>query len=262
MRWVRFATGNGAVYGIVEGDAVQEVEGDPFAGYQPAGRRHKLADIRFLIPVVPGTFYAAGLNYREHVIAVADKLGVAPKLPKAADIGYRANNSLIAHGDTIVIPADATERVQYEGEVVAVIGRKTRNIGAADALSCVLGYTIGNDLSERSWQGEDNTLWRAKNTDTFAPMGPWIETEFDIARARTRVRVNGKETIDFATADMVFDIPTYISRISRYVTLYPGDVIWMGTDGSGPNLKHGDVVEIDITGIGTLRNPIVREGAA
>ena len=262
MRWVRFSAGDRAVYGIVEGDTVLEVDGDPFAGHRPTGRRHPLEGLNYLLPVVPPTFYAAGLNYREHVIAVANSRGETPSLPAAADIGQRANNSLLPHGEPIVIPADASERVQYEGELVAVIGRKTKNISEADALSCVLGYTIGNDMSERTWQAQDRTLWRAKNIDTFAPMGPWIETDFDIAKARTKVRVNGKQTIDFATGDMIFSLATFISRTSRYCTFYPGDVVWMGTDGSGPNLKHGDVVEIEITGIGTLLNPVVREGQA
>lgn len=262
MRWVRFEAEGRAVYGLVEGDTVHEVHGDPFSTHSRSGKSFDLDSVKLLIPVVPPTFYAAGLNYREHVIVLANKRGEVPKLPKSADIGYRANNSLIAHGEAIVIPADATERIQYEGELVAVIGRQTKNVTEAEALSCVLGYTIGNDVSERSWQAEDTTMWRAKNTDTFAPMGPWIETDLDISSARTRVRVNGQQMIDFATGDMVFGIAAFISRMSRYVTLQPGDVIWMGTDGSGPYLKHGDTVEIEITGIGTLSNPVIRAGSA
>jgi 2-keto-4-pentenoate hydratase/2-oxohepta-3-ene-1,7-dioic acid hydratase in catechol pathway len=259
MRWIRYAADGRESYGILEGDDVVEVRGDPFAGYERLASRRKLSAVRLLVPVVPRTFYAAGLNYAEHVVAVANKRGELPKLPPAADIGYRANNALIAHGEPIVIPADATERVQYEGEIVVVIGRQAKQLSEAEAFSCVLGYTIGNDVSERTWQAEDRTLWRAKNTDTFKPMGPWIETELDLDAARTIVRVNGDKKIEFATNSMIFGIATFIARMSRYVTLHPGDVIWMGTEGHTENIGHGDIVEVEITGIGRLINPVVRE---
>jgi 2-keto-4-pentenoate hydratase/2-oxohepta-3-ene-1,7-dioic acid hydratase in catechol pathway len=121
----------------------------------------------------------------------------------------------------------------------------------------VLGYTIGNDVSERVWQKSDRTLWRAKNCDTFKPMGPWIETEVDLQALETRIRRNGEETLRFPTNDMIFGVATYLSTMSRYLTLYPGDVVWMGTDGSSPDLVANDVVEVEITGLGTLRNPFI-----
>ena len=260
MRWVRFAAEGRQVYGIVEGDSVVEVKGDPFAGYERTASRHPLRGLKLLVPVEPRTFYAAGLNYAEHVTEMARKRGEQPKLPPAADIGYRANNALIADGEAIVIPKDAGERVQYEGELVAVIGKQAKHLSERDALSCVLGWTIGNDMSERDWQAGDRTLWRAKNADTFKPMGPWIETDFDLDRAQTIVRVNGAEKIRFRTNSMIFGPATFISRMSHYCTLYPGDVVWMGTEGAPRNLKHGDMCEIEITGIGILRNPLVREG--
>jgi 2-keto-4-pentenoate hydratase/2-oxohepta-3-ene-1,7-dioic acid hydratase in catechol pathway len=260
MRWIRFEKEGRRAYGIVEGDSVIEVTGDPFAGYERTANRHALRAVKLLVPVEPRTFYAAGLNYAEHVIEMAKKRGEEPKLPQAADIGYRANNALIAHGEPIVIPADASERVQYEGELVAVIGKKAKRLSEQEALGCVLGWTIGNDVSERVWQASDRTLWRAKNTDTFKPMGPWIETDFDLDRAYTIVRVNGAEKIRFRTNSMIFGPAAFISRMSQYLTLYPGDVVWMGTEGAPENLRHGDTVEIEITGIGTLANPVVREG--
>ena len=260
MRWVRFELDGKPAYGILEGDLVTEVEGDPFAGYRTTARRRPLALLKLLVPVEPRTFYAAGLNYAEHVTAMARRRGEEPKLPPAADIGYRANNALVAHGEKIVIPADAGERVQYEAELVAVIGKRARNLTEADALSCVLGYTIGNDMSERDWQAQDRTLWRAKNTDTFKPMGPWIETDVDLDKLETIVRVNGTEVERFKTSSWIYGVTTFLARMSRYVTLYPGDVVWMGTEGAPKNLKHGDTVEIEITGIGKLTNPVVREG--
>ena len=156
------------------------------------------------------------------------------------------------------MPPDA-KRVQYEGELAVVIGKRTRHVSEAEALSCVLGYTIGNDVSERTWQKSDRTLWRAKNTDTFKPMGPWIETDVDLDKMETVIRVNGKETGRFRTNEMIFGVVPFLVELTKYFTLSPGDVIWMGTDGASPDLKDGDVVEIDITGIGTLRNTFVAE---
>jgi 2-keto-4-pentenoate hydratase/2-oxohepta-3-ene-1,7-dioic acid hydratase in catechol pathway len=126
----------------------------------------------------------------------------------------------------------------------------------------VLGYTIGNDVSERTWQRNDRTFWRAKNSDTFKPMGPWIETDVDLDALVTIVRLNGREVSRFRTNEMIFGVAEYISTMSRCLTLYPGDVVWMGTDDPTLDMVAGDVVEIEIDGIGTLRNPVVAEDAA
>lgn len=257
MRWIRFsAPAAAASWGIEEGGRIRAVRGSPFDGHEPSGSVHDLADVRIEVPFVPRTFYAAGLNYVAHI----REHGGTAAIPAKPDIGYRAVNALIAHDAPVVIPSDAT-KVQYEGELAVVIGRKARHLSEADALSCVLGYTIGNDVSERVWQKGDRTLWRAKNSDTFKPMGPWIETAFDLDAARTTVRLNGAVTTTFATNDMLFGVRTFIAAMSRYLTLHPGDVIWMGTDGTSPDLKPGDVVEIEISGIGTLRNPFVAAAA-
>ena len=264
MRFLRFTAGSTTSLGILEGETIAEITGDLFGpegtGWQRTGRKHTLSAVRIEVPLVPPTFYAAGLNYVAHVKEAAEKRGEEPKLPPAADIGYRAVNALTAHDTDVVIPADAPDQVQYEGEIVVVIGKTARNVSEAEALDYVFGYTIGNDVSERTWQRGDRTFFRAKNTDTWKPMGPWIETELDLDAAMTVVRVNGVETIRFPTNEMLYGIATFISRTSHYCTLVPGDVLWMGTDGTSPNLKHGDVVEIDVTGIGTLRNRFVRAG--
>ncbi len=259
MRWVRYETDDGAAYGVVEGDMVEQVAGDPFSGYEMTGKQTALNELRLLIPFEPKTFYAAGVNYEEHVREAAALLGREPDIPQKPDIGYRANNALIAHGEPIVKPADATERLQYEGELVVVIGREAKHLSEADALSCVLGYTIGNDVSERTWQAGDRTLWRAKNSDTFKPMGPWIETDVDLDALRTTVRLNSEVVSEFATNNMVFGVETYISAMTRYLTLHPGDMIWMGTDGATQNMQPGDVCDVEISGIGTLSNPVVGE---
>ena len=261
MRWIRFTAEGRTAYGILEGDRIAEVTGDPFRGYGTTSRKHDLAAVKIEVPVIPPTFYAAGLNYVEHVKEGAARRGETPNIPAKPDMGYRAANALIAHGETVVIPADATEKVHYEGEIVAVVGRKAKHLTEQDALSCLLGWTIGNDVSERTWQKADRTFWRSKNTDTFKPMGPWIETDLDLDAAETIVRLNGEVRTRFATNHMLFGVAKFIATMTRNVTLHPGDVIWMGTDGVSPDLKHGDVVDIEITGIGHLINPFIREGA-
>src|SRR5262245_34153729 len=260
MRWIRFSHQSRTAYGILEGDRIAEVAGDPFVGWERTARAHDLKAVKIEVPVVPPTFYCVGLNYAEHIREVAAKQGIKANLPTQPDVGYRAVNALIAHDEPVVIPRDAS-KVHYEGELAVVIGKKAKSLSKAEALSCVLGYTIGNDVSERVWQKSDRTLWRAKNTDTFKPMGPWIDTDVDLDALETRIRRNGKETLRFRTNAMIFGVAKYISTMSRYLTLFPGDVIWMGTDGSSPDLQAGDVVEVEISNLGTLRNPFLAEAA-
>ena len=257
MHWARFGHEGAALYGIVEDDVIEAVEGTPFGEYRRTGIRRPLTDITWLPPVVPPTFYCVGLNYAEHVLMEAKLRGAEPVLPSKPDVGYRARSALIGHRAPIVLPPDATERVEYEGELACVVGRPAKHLTRDDALACLLGYTIGNDVSERTWQAEDRTLWRAKNTDTFKPMGPWIETDFDLDAALTRVRVNGRQVIEFRTGRMIFGVVDYLVEITRYITLHPGDVLWMGTEGHADPIKAGDTVDIEITGIGTLSNPVV-----
>ena len=259
MKWCRFQSEGRSAYGIIENDTVTEVTGSPFDTYARTATTTPLSRAKLLVPVIPPTFYAAGVNYREHVTEMAHRRGEKPKFPPQADVGYRASNALVATDEPIVIPRDATEEVQYEGELVVVIGKRCKRVSEADALDCVFGYTIGNDVSERVWQRNDRTLWRGKNTDTFKPMGPWIVTGLDPDALRVTIRVNGKEMFSYAVKDAIFGVRQFISRMSQCLTLHPGDVLWMGTDGATENIKHGDVVEIEIPGIGVLRNPVVRE---
>src|SRR6202012_3480667 len=179
---------------------------------------------------IPRTFYCAGINYAAHIREMAHKRGVEPVFPEKADIGYRANNALIAHEQPVVIPPHAPPKVNYEGELVVIIGKQAKHLTEANAMSCVFGYTIGNDVSERTWQRGDRTFWRGKNTDTFKPMGPWIVTGLDPGALNVTIRLNGSEMFTYAIKDAIFSLPHYIARMSRYLTLYPGDVIWLGTD--------------------------------
>ena len=180
-------------------------------------------------------------------------------MPGQADIGYRSNNALIGSGHDIVIPADSQGPLEYEGELVAVIGRTAKNVSEARSLEYVAGYTLGNDVSERSWQKSDRTLWRAKNTDSFKPMGPRIVSRIDPMNQVIEVRINGKTVSSYSTRGMIFSVAQYIARMSRYLTLYPNDVIWFGCDGPTlPALEDGDVVEVVNDAIGVLANRVRR----
>lgn len=262
MKFGRFERDNQVFFGIVEGDEIEEIEGSPFTSFRKSGRRHRLVSLKLLVPCVPANFYCAGLNYAAHIEWANARTAKSYKVPEKADVGYRSANALIAAGETVVIPADSPGPVHFEGELVAVIGRKARHLSEADALSCVLGYTLGNDLSERSWQKMDRTLWRAKNCDSFKPMGPFITTGLDPMNLTISVNVNGERASQYHTGKMLFSAQHYIAQISRYMTLWPGDVIWLGTDGpTEPALEDGDRVEIIQKDIGVLGNPVVRARA-
>jgi len=259
MRFVRYEQAGQVRHGLVEGEHVAELRGGLFDTPQKTGRREPLAALQLLPPIIPGTFYAAGVNYMAHRKSAAAASGQPLELPKEQHIGYRANNALIGHGDAIVIPADSSGKVQFEGELVVVIGKTARHVKREDALSIVFGYTIGNDVSERVWQKADRTFWRGKNADTFKPMGPWIDTEARLDDMFTTVRLNNQEVSRFRTTDMVFGIAETIEAITRYITLAQGDVIWMGTDDPTLDMVAGDEVEVELTGLGVLRNPVVAQ---
>ena len=259
MRWVRVKTQNGPSYGIINNDIISLVRGNLFETIELTGEEIKLANAKIMVPLEPKTFYAAGLNYAQHVIEQAKANGREPNIPDEPHVGYRANNALIADGEPIIKPNDSSEEFQYEGELVVIIGKKGKNLTEDEALDIVFGYSIGNDISERKWQREDRTMWRAKNSDTFKPLGPWIETDVDLNSLTTRVTVNNREVISFKTNSMIFGVKKFISTMSKYLTLVPGDMIWMGTEGHSENLKIGDVCNVSISGIGTLSNQIIAD---
>ena len=207
------------------------------------------------------TFYCVGLNYAEHIREAAAKQGIKANLPKQPDVGYRAVNALIAHEEPVVIPRDA-RRCSTKASSPSSSARRAKHLSEAEALSCVLGYTIGNDVSERVWQKSDRTLWRAKNTDTFKPMGPWIETEVDLDALETRVRVNGRETTRFRTNAMLFGVATYISHDHPLCHPPPRR---HHLDGHRRHLARPQAPATwsrsKSQGIGLLRNPFVAAGA-
>jgi 2-keto-4-pentenoate hydratase/2-oxohepta-3-ene-1,7-dioic acid hydratase in catechol pathway len=258
MIWCRFDDAGHPRYGLVEGDMIIPVTGDPFTGFEPlsAGPR-PVSDVRLLPPVIPGTFFCAGLNYKGHAqrAAAGDHAVAVPDRP---EIGYRANSALIGPGEPIVRPSDYDEPLFAEGELVAVIGRTARYCSREEARDVVFGWTIGNDVSARTWQRTDRTFWRAKNSDTFKPLGPYIVTGADPLAGTTTLRVDGTVAAAFPTGDMLFDPFDFISAMSRYITLRPGDVVWMGTDETAA-IVPGQVVEVSIDGLGTLANPVIEE---
>ena len=164
MRWLKFTAAGNTSWGIIEGDKVLAVSGDPIGAWQKTTQSHALKDVKIELPLIPRTFYCVGLNYLKHLKEAADKAGTVPIVPDRPEIGYRAQNALIAHGEDVVIPSFATDKIHYEGELAVVIGKKAKHLTAANAMDCVFGYTIGNDVSERSRSSRDR-LPRAERAD-------------------------------------------------------------------------------------------------
>ncbi len=257
MRYARCGLEGREFYAIVEEAEVAEISDAPWRAHE-RGSRHPLAAVTFLPPVIPPTFYAAGFNYKAHN-RHHEELGYDPvKVGPHPEVGYRAQSALVGHGAAIVKPSDVAGRFETEAEVVAVIGRAIKHATREQAKAAVFGWTIGNDVSARVWQHADRTFWRAKNSDTFKPMGPWIATDIDPLQSTTTVRRNGEVDAHFATGDMIFDPYDFIVEITKYITLHPGDVLWMGADGNTP-MDVGDVIDIEISGIGILSNTVVGE---
>jgi 2-keto-4-pentenoate hydratase/2-oxohepta-3-ene-1,7-dioic acid hydratase in catechol pathway len=248
-RYIRYRSGSRISYGILEGDNIQELSGDFFQS-AATGVTHRLADVKLLHPSTPGKILAVGLNYKSH-------LGERPA-PKTPEIFYKPVSSLQNPGDPIVLPRDSAN-VHYEGELVIVIGKQAKNVSPEDARATIFGVTCGNDVSERDWQhgpAKDLQWWRAKGSDTFSPLGPAIVTGIDYSNLLLQTRLNGEVVQKQFTSDLLFDCPTIVSYISGWVTLEPGDLIYTGTPGSTRKMSAGDIVEVEIDGIGILRNPV------
>jgi 2-keto-4-pentenoate hydratase/2-oxohepta-3-ene-1,7-dioic acid hydratase in catechol pathway len=256
MRLARFSGADGAIrHGIVEGDTIALIDGDFLGERHRTGKTVPLAGVRLLAPIVPPNLIAIGANYLAHA-----KEGNADA-PKQPIVFIKATTAVTDPGAQVILPAMAPGEVDYEAELAVVIGKKAKDVTEARALDYVLGYTCANDISARDCQRGDAQWARAKSFDGFAPMGPWLETEFDPTNARVRLRLNGKVMQDASTELMIFTVRVLISYLSRCMTLLPGTVIMTGTPaGCGfaqkPPLwmRPGDVVEVEISGIGTLRN--------
>lgn len=252
MRIARFSHDDAIRFGIVDGTDLVVLAGDPlFAGFDTTGERVSLADVALLAPVIPRSkVIGIARNYRDHAAELGNEVPAEPMM------FLKPNTSVIGPGDVIVRPTQS-QRTDYEGELAAVIGRVAKNVSVEDALDYVFGYTIGNDVTARDLQKTDGQWARAKGFDTFCPLGPAIETEFTPGPdVRITTRVNGEVRQDGTLGEMVHSVAEFISYASHAFTLLPGDVILAGTPaGVGPFVA-GDVVEVEITGLGTLRNSV------
>lgn len=250
MRFVRYEAGDQVSYGALDGENITPIKGDIFGEYRLAGTPVPLSSARLLAPVVPRQMLAVALNYPSH-------LGQAPASPRP-ELFVKANNSLSNPGDDIVLPAGST-RVDYEGELVVVIGRRCKKVSVGDALNYVFGYTCGNDVSARDWQRDDVQWFRGKSSDTFSPIGPWIVDGLDPTNLTLCTRLNGEEVQRCNTGEMINSVAECISFVSQVLTLDPGDIIFTGTSGRPRALTAGDVVEVEVDGIGVLSNPVVAD---
>ena len=251
IQYVRFEAANRRAYGELNGGTVFEMEGGLFGARARTGVEHELSGVRLLPPCEPTKMIGVGLNYRSH-------LG-GRKLPETPELFYMPPSALIATGESIVIPRGATD-VHFEGELVIVIGKRVKAVEHEEAAGAIFGVTCGNDVSDRGWQrGEQKDLqwWRAKGCDTFAPMGPAIVTGLDYGNLMLETRVNGERAQYGSTSDLVHDCAAVVSWASQWITLEPGDAIYTGTPGNTFALKPGDVVEVEIEGVGVLRNSVV-----
>ncbi len=252
MKIGRFGRDGVISFGILDADAQEWVilKGDPlFAGYETTGERVGIAAVTLLAPVIPRSkIVAVGRNYREH----AAEFGNA--VPEEPMLFLKPNTAVIGPNEPIAHPGG---NVDYEGELAVVIGRVAKRVTAANALDYVFGYTAANDVSQRDWQKSDGQWGRAKGFDTSCPLGPVIETEIDASKLGIQTRLGGAVRQNSNTALLVHPIPMLIEFISAAMTLLPGDVILTGTPAGVGRIEPGDVVEVEIEGIGILRNPVV-----
>lgn len=246
-RFVRYEHQGKISYGILDGAVIAQIQGGLFEGETETGVKIGLNEVRLLWPCEPSKILAVGLNYKSH-------LGGRPA-PAKPELFWKPPTCLLETEGKIVIPEGAGN-VHYEGELVVVIGKKTKAVSPDQAAGCIFGYTCGIDVSERDWQKGDLQWWRAKGSDTFGPLGPAIAAGLDYKASRLQTRVNGEVKQSQFLSDLLFDPATVVSHASRCVTLYPGDVIYTGTPGTTSALKPGDTVEVEIDGIGILKNRV------
>jgi 2-keto-4-pentenoate hydratase/2-oxohepta-3-ene-1,7-dioic acid hydratase in catechol pathway len=249
MKIVRFQSGQRTGYGVREGDTVKEITGSIYGDFRISSTTHRIGEVRLLAPVEPTKILCVGLNFRNHI----EEIGFpTPKYPAHF---LKPLTTLIGPEDPIVIPRVA-ERVDYEGEPAVVIKRQIKDVSLEEASRAILGYTCMNDVTERPLSTEQGQLTRSKGFDTFAPVGPCIATDLDPATLTLRTRLNGRLMQEAKLADMIFSIPFLVQYLSQCMTLFPGDIISAGTPRGVAAMKAGDVVEVEIDGIGVLRNPV------
>jgi len=250
MKFLRFQTPKGIPQvGWLKEDRIGLIEGNLFGEYRRLETSYDLSSVRVLAPVLPSKILCMGRNFREH----AQEQGV--EVPEVPMLFTKPPSAVIATDEEIVLPPQS-HLVEHEAELVAVIGRRGRWIDAEEAGRYIFGYTIGNDVTARDLQQRDGQWTRAKGFDTFAPLGPWIETDLDASDVLITSKVNSELRQMASTKEMVFTVAQIVAFASSVMTLEPGDLIFTGTPaGVGP-LNDGDRVEVTIEGIGTLVNPV------
>jgi 2-keto-4-pentenoate hydratase/2-oxohepta-3-ene-1,7-dioic acid hydratase in catechol pathway len=250
MKTCRFRLAGRDAYGLVEGNQVRALTAAPWAGGLPEGKPVPLADVRLLAPVEPTKVVCIGRNYRAH----AKELG--NEVPKVPLVFMKPSTSVVGSEEAIRYPEQSKE-VHHEAELGVVVGRTLTRATAAEARLAVFGYTCLNDVTARDIQREEKQFTRAKGFDTFCPAGPLVVTDLDPMEVSVVCRVNGAEKQRGTTRDMVHDPFALLSFISNVMTLLPGDLVATGTPEGVGAMQRGDVVEVEISGIGVLRNPVV-----
>lgn len=249
MKIVRCQTTSGPRFGVQEGENIRLLRGVPYGGLDFSGTQVKAGEVALLAPCEPSKIVAIGINYAPHARELDFRIPAEPL------IFLKPPSAVIGPGEHIVLPAMSSQ-VDYEGELAVVIGRKTRNVNRSEALQAVFGYTCCNDVTARDLQKKDVQFTRSKSFDTFAPIGPCIETELDPGRVEVTSLVNGSLRQQANTATMIRPVAELISFISGIMTLLPGDIIATGTPAGVGQLHAGDTVSIVIGPIGTLTNPV------
>jgi len=240
-------------FGIVEGEWIVEIDGSIFGDFKKTSVIHHLKDVKLLTPCEPSKIIAIGLNYKAHAREFNKTLPDEPML------FLKPSTTAIGPGDAILYPSHMSRQIDYEGELAVIIGKRAQMVQVERAGDYILGYTCFNDVTARDLQTRDIQYTRAKGFDTFAPMGPWIETGLNPMDARIETFLNGEKRQDTSTSDMIFDVYHLLSFISQVMTLLPGDVIATGTPSGVGSMKPGDTVEVRIEGIGSLVNTVSSE---
>jgi len=245
--YVRYDSGGVASYGVLDGERILQLDGAPWAGGRPTGASVARDGARLLAPAEPSKVFAVGFNYMSHR---GDR-----ELPPHPPIFLKLPSAITGPDVTITPPAGATD-LHYEAELVVVIGRTAKDVPPGEAADYIFGVTAGNDVSERAWQANDLQWFRGKASDGFAPIGPAIVAGLNYNDLLVESRLNGETKQSQRTRDFIHDAHAIVSHISRYATLYPGDVIFTGTPGTTSAMQPGDVIEIEVEGVGVLRNTI------
>ena len=254
--YVRYQQGDAVSYGILTDGKIEQLDGAPWIDGKRTGATVVLDDVTLLAPAEPSKVIAVGYNYISHRENMTHEEN--RPIPEYPPIFLKLPTTITGPETDVVYPRDATD-LHYEGELVIVIGKTASKVSAEDAPEYLFGVTAGNDISERSWQANDLQWFRAKGSDNFGPLGPAIVTGLDYLDLLVQTRLNGETMQSQSSKDQIHDVHTILSYVSQYVTLFPGDIIFTGTPGSTSAMKPGDIVEIEVEGVGVLRNRIVAE---